>query len=181
MKKLLALLMLVLAAGMSLPAGADSAPVVAAPIHGDAMTPSSSAAQPPEADRMGVVTGDVLNVRSGPSVSDAVVAKAKQGTKLHILEGPKDGWYKVRTDSDMEGWVHSDYVRIQADDKKRPEYNIRGVGVVKELDSQARYYALEGLRRLGWIFARGDPTVRALGFSTRNHVSRKCLRRLFVS
>lgn len=151
MTKLLALVMLVLAAGMSLPARADSAPVVAAPIQGDVMTPPSSAAQPPATDRMGVVTGDVLNVRSGPSVSELIVAKAKQGTKLHILGGPKDGWYKVRTDENIVGWVHGDYVRIQADDKKRPEYNIRGVGAVKELDSQARDYALEGLQRLGVV------------------------------
>ncbi|MCX5772310.1 MAG: HEAT repeat domain-containing protein [Candidatus Hydrogenedentes bacterium] len=98
---------------------------------------------------MGVVTGDVLNVRFGPSVSDSIVAKARQGTKLHILEGPKDGWYKVRTDKDTVGWVHGDYLKIQTEDEKRAEAETFINRKSKDLDSETRDRVRVGLRQLG--------------------------------
>ncbi len=148
MKTIWTVTVLVLWVGVSLPVGADSAPVVAAAIQGNVTTPPSGAAQPRVTDRMAVVTGDVLNLRSGPSVSDSIVAKAKQGAKLHILEGPKDGWYKVKTDRDTVGWVHGDYVRIQAEDEKRAEAEISINRKLKEPDLEARHRAAEALRTL---------------------------------
>jgi uncharacterized protein YgiM (DUF1202 family) len=53
--------------------------------------------------------GDVLNLRSGPARSFALLGTAPNGTVVTILEGPTnaDGliWWRVRLPSGAEGWV----------------------------------------------------------------------------
>ena len=62
----------------------------------------------------------------------------------------------------------------------RPQAPYTAEWAIVPADAPDYWTFINATRRLAWIFARGDPTVRALGFSTRDHVSRKCLRRLFV-
>ena len=102
----------------------------------------------------------------------------------------------VTTDFPDEATVAYDYDGLG---KRRNRTNGNGLtwwrwtgwNAIAEYDDSDTDWDLEGLAKtyipnplghgiLAWIFARGDPTVRALGFSTRDHVSRKCLRRLFV-
>ncbi|NMA52955.1 MAG: SH3 domain-containing protein, partial [Peptococcaceae bacterium] len=51
-----------------------------------------------------VVTANAVNVRSGPGTDYAVVAQAKQGEKMNILEQDSD-WYSVALNSGGRGWV----------------------------------------------------------------------------
>ncbi len=68
---------------------------------------------PPPTLRRGVVTADVLNVRSRPGVGYAVVDQLRLGAQVTIYEEqPAAGvpWYRIGVDR----WVHSGYIRIVA-------------------------------------------------------------------
>jgi hypothetical protein len=53
--------------------------------------------------------GDQLNVRSGPGMTFAIVAKVRAGTAVLLLEGPRSAggfvWWRIRIPSGVEGWV----------------------------------------------------------------------------
>jgi len=54
-----------------------------------------------------------LNVRAGPSKSEAVVDKLNQGTYIQIIDGPREQsgqrWWKIKADFEgSEGWVLED-------------------------------------------------------------------------
>lgn len=52
---------------------------------------------------------DFLNIRKGPSVSYGVVSKVYTNNVIDIVA--KDGsWYKIKTSSNVEGWVNSKYI-----------------------------------------------------------------------
>lgn len=63
----------------------------------------------------GVCTGivkqcDFLNMRSGASVSNSVVGKVNTGDSVQIIEKNSNGWYKIKTDGDVTGWVNGRYI-----------------------------------------------------------------------
>ena len=62
--------------------------------------------------KTGVVTADVLNIRSGASTNYSVVTKANKGEKVTILES-KNGWYKVKLSNGKTGWGSAKYITIQ--------------------------------------------------------------------
>lgn len=52
---------------------------------------------------------DYLNIRKDPSVNYSVVSKIYTNDVIDIVE--KDGnWYKIKTSSNVEGWVNSKYI-----------------------------------------------------------------------
>lgn len=57
------------------------------------------------------ITASKLNVRSGPSASDPVVASVRRGERLALLERAKKGWMKVALASGETGWVSSQYAK----------------------------------------------------------------------
>ena len=58
--------------------------------------------------RHGVVTASMLNIRSGPSVSNATLARPlSKNTKVSILK-EQDGWYHVEVS--LRGWVSKKYI-----------------------------------------------------------------------
>lgn len=57
----------------------------------------------------GVVTTDVLNVRSGPSTNNAIISKVKKGEKLDLIT-KQGNWYKTKVKG-KEGWVSADYIK----------------------------------------------------------------------
>ena len=65
------------------------------------------------ASQEGVVTADVLNVRSGPSTSYSKVGKLYSGNTLNILEA-KNGWYRVDFKGEANCWVSSSYVKTSS-------------------------------------------------------------------
>jgi len=60
----------------------------------------------------GIVTGTVVNVRSRPTTSSAVIAKYRKNTKVEIFE--KSGnWYRVSIGEDRYGWMSADWVKVK--------------------------------------------------------------------
>ena len=59
---------------------------------------------------MGIVSQcDYLNVRKGPSTKYSILSKLYTNNVIEIVE--KSGnWYKVKTSSNIEGWVSSKYI-----------------------------------------------------------------------
>ena len=52
---------------------------------------------------------DYLNIRKGPNVNYSVVSKVRTNDVIDIVE--KNGnWYKIKTSSNIEGWVNSKYI-----------------------------------------------------------------------
>ncbi|WP_195782441.1 SH3 domain-containing protein [Priestia megaterium] len=51
-----------------------------------------------------------LNIRSGPSTSNAIIATVKQGTQLTVVGQAANGWLKVSYQG-KTGYVSSDYVK----------------------------------------------------------------------
>jgi len=71
---------------------------------------TSSASNPapaggsPSGDRIAVVTGSVVNVRSGPGTSSGVIAQVSQGNSLQVT-GQSGDWYEVKLPSGGKGWI----------------------------------------------------------------------------
>lgn len=61
--------------------------------------------------KSGYVSASVLNFRSQPVIGNNVLNQLQNGTALTILS-EQSGWYKVRTISGTEGWVSSEYVKL---------------------------------------------------------------------
>ncbi|MGD2048395.1 MAG: SH3 domain-containing protein [Chloroflexota bacterium] len=93
-----------------------SVPVSQLQVLGGAPTPTPTPlpVQPatPIAQPTAVVTSGVLNVRSGPSVSFAVVDVVYQGQQL-VLIGRNESatWVNIRTPDNTEGWVNAGLVQ----------------------------------------------------------------------
>jgi uncharacterized protein YgiM (DUF1202 family) len=53
--------------------------------------------------------GDSLNIRSGPGTGFDVVARLSAGTRVTLLEGPRDAggftWWRIRISTGLEGWA----------------------------------------------------------------------------
>lgn len=60
----------------------------------------------------GVVTVEVLNLRSKPNTSSDVVSKLKQNDKVTLLERSGE-WYKIKTSGSDIGWASSEYITIR--------------------------------------------------------------------
>ena len=58
----------------------------------------------------GIVTGDLVNLRSGPSTSYSKVGTASNGDRLYII-GLNNGWYKVLSGS-SSCYIRSDYLSL---------------------------------------------------------------------
>ncbi len=56
------------------------------------------------------VTVARLNVRQGPGVQHAVIAKLTQGTQINVTSQSEAGdWYRVALDGGAEGWIAANY------------------------------------------------------------------------
>lgn len=59
----------------------------------------------------GVISGSVVNVRSGPATDYEISGNLLQGTKVSVLES-RGGWYRVSY-SGLTGWVSSQYIEVK--------------------------------------------------------------------
>ena len=64
-----------------------------------------------DAELVGIVTADILNVRSGPSSNEEVLFDVKKDEQVKILE-TLNGWYKISNNINKEGWISSEYISI---------------------------------------------------------------------
>lgn len=66
-------------------------------------------------NQVGTISGNSVNVRTGPSTGYDVVMTVVSGEKVSIL-GNDSGWYKVQFSTGVTGWVKSDYVSTGSGD-----------------------------------------------------------------
>jgi hypothetical protein len=63
--------------------------------------------------------GAGLNLREQPSTYSKVVANAKEGASLVVLDGPREAdgyvWWKLQTAAGKEGWGAANWLVLQAD------------------------------------------------------------------
>ena len=76
----------------------------------------------------GVVTGDRINVRAGPSVAFNIFGKLNKGDEVKVLEVKDKIWAKIQGNSKLHVWVSSTYVKLEPlivarNDKKNDELN----------------------------------------------------------
>lgn len=73
-----------------------------------------------QADTLGTVNVNVLNVRSKPTTSSAIVSKTYLGQKLSIIS--KEGnWYKIKIANEKTAYVYSQYVNKEDNSVKQTE------------------------------------------------------------
>lgn len=63
---------------------------------------------PPAYAGQGVVSGSVVNVRSGPGSDNEIIGTLLKDTQVEILQN-SGGWYKIKF-SNLQGWVAGDYI-----------------------------------------------------------------------
>jgi hypothetical protein len=82
-------------------------------------TPSAkttAVATNPLAGKIGTVnSSDGINMRKDPSTTSPILTKLKVGTKVTILDGPRNSdnldWYQVKS-GDLTGWVAKTYIDV---------------------------------------------------------------------
>lgn len=65
----------------------------------------------PTASKIGTVTTDGLNVRSGAGINHGVITKVNKGAQVTLLE-TKGDWYKVKLTDGKTGWVNKSYIKM---------------------------------------------------------------------
>ena len=108
----------------------------------------SSSSSPNETKNETIVAQtDGLNVRSGPSVQDAVIGKmyAGQRATLQLVQG---NWAYITVDG-MNGWVHRDYITT-VKEKEKPNKE------EKTLDEQSTFRVV-----VGGLNVREEPHLKA--------------------
>lgn len=58
---------------------------------------------------VGVIDGDVVNIRTAPSTDAEVITRLGYGTAVNIIGYVSDGWYKISC-GELTGWMHEDYI-----------------------------------------------------------------------
>mgnify|MGYP001798281218 CR=1 FL=1 len=61
------------------------------------------------------VTGDRVNLRSGPSTNDPIVRALTRGTATELVAAAEDGWFEIRdTESGDRGFMSGDFLSTEA-------------------------------------------------------------------
>lgn len=66
----------------------------------------------PLVDPRGIITGDCVNVRSGPSTDSSVVTKVYAGTLVDLIS-LENGWYTISYNG-QTGYINADYLSVYA-------------------------------------------------------------------
>lgn len=65
-------------------------------------------------DGLWFVTGSRVNLRAGPSTSDAVVGQAVLGQRAEVVQETADGWFQIRVrDSGQSGYIFGQFLSDQ--------------------------------------------------------------------
>lgn len=90
-----------------------------APIEEESLPQSAVSAPIDPNARVGIVTSDLINIRSHPSLAGEVVGQAKQGDRLEIIITSNDGqWFQVccplgTAEGYQQSWVAAEFITIQ--------------------------------------------------------------------
>ena len=89
-----------------------------------------------EAELVGIITAETLNVRSGAGSNFEVLYTLNKDDRVNIID-TSNGWHKIRNSEDKEGWISSKYVYISENSKtvsksssyKQMEVNTNGLNM----------------------------------------------------
>ncbi len=70
----------------------------------------------------GIITGNNVNVRSGPGLDTDIVRRLQQGNAVNMLDQTGE-WLKVQLADGQTGWVHQQCVQIKMDPDDIPAEN----------------------------------------------------------
>lgn len=113
------------------------------------------------------ISGDNINLRSGPGSKYRILWELSRGYPLEILKRDGD-WYRVRDFEGTVGWVHREavgdtpYMIVKTNRKTRKPINLRsGPGESNEIVAKARYgVVLQTLeQKNGWVKVRHEQGV----------------------
>jgi len=65
-------------------------------------------------EKIGEITGSVVNVRNGPGTQYAVISKVSQGQFVTILD-EKNNWFRVKLAAGQTGWIAGWLINDQLD------------------------------------------------------------------
>ncbi|MBE1554612.1 N-acetylmuramoyl-L-alanine amidase [Sporosarcina limicola] len=99
---------------------------------------------------------DQLNVRSGPSISSAVLERMSAGDKA-VMTGQNGEWVSVISSNGTNGWVHSDYITQSASQTTMPQ-------VEQVASSRAFSVSVDTLN----VRENADQTSKKVGFIHRD-------------
>lgn len=78
----------------------------------EAQDADSASLDSPRLLKMGIVNGDVVNVRQGAGTHFPRVAQARAGDELAVLE-EQNSWYKVQLQSNQQGWIAGQFLTVR--------------------------------------------------------------------
>lgn len=93
------------------PAG-DTAAVQEQAADGTATAPGEEPAQTGTGPQYVVSAQTAANVRSGPGTGNDVVASLPSGTLLEVTGEAQDGWYPIRSETGVEGYIKENYITM---------------------------------------------------------------------
>lgn len=68
----------------------------------------------------GIVTGSNVNLRSDSSLSSKIIGTLQKNNNLEIL-AQSDNWYKIKTSSNVIGWVSKDFISLTQDNSRNSD------------------------------------------------------------
>lgn len=120
-----------------------------------------------------LVIGNVVNVRSGPGLSNEVVSKVNVGDSLPVLSQDQD-WYQVKLSDHKAGWIYGPLVSIQSEVVSRgSDYYRDYVGRLPATDLEYDYPTLtnvlfEIIDDKPVIFIQGNTQLSPSSFTLGN-------------
>jgi len=96
----------------------------------------------------GVVTGDRINVRAGPSVAFNIFGKLNKGDEVKVLEVKDKIWAKIQGNSKLHVWVSSTYVKMEPIMVARNDKENDKLNDVKAVDAGTDKTTAEELAKL---------------------------------
>ncbi len=61
----------------------------------------------------GIITGDSVNLRSGPGVNFEILRKMNKGNSVLVVDSEDAQWLKVRLPRNSNAFVHKDFLRVE--------------------------------------------------------------------
>lgn len=80
--------------------------------------PRTALAAPDDHALVGTIAYNRVNLRSGPSTRDTIIAKLSAGTEVTLLARERD-WYQLHVANEIIGWVRGDLIRISPEVRAR--------------------------------------------------------------
>lgn len=82
----------------------------------------------------GIITGDRINVRAGPSVAYNNFGKLNKGDKVDVVEIKDKVWAKIKGSPKLHVWVSSSYVKLEPLMVARDDEKNKALNDVKAVD-----------------------------------------------